>query len=109
MDKRKACGAIAIVAQDTLEKLKVSSLQIQALLRAGAERSTALPANSRPAATVYRFRLLALCDRVRGLPDQRDLVVHGLRSKIRAGHYHVSSRRIVDAIVSRLTANRPPP
>jgi anti-sigma28 factor (negative regulator of flagellin synthesis) len=39
------------------------------------------------------------------LPEQRDIVVHDLRAKIRSGNYFVSSGEIVDALLGRLTAN----
>jgi hypothetical protein len=39
------------------------------------------------------------------LPEQRDIVVHDLRSKIRSGSYYVSSTEIVDALLGRLAAN----
>jgi hypothetical protein len=39
------------------------------------------------------------------LPEQRDIVVHDLRAKIRSGSYFVSSNEIVDALLGRLCAN----
>jgi anti-sigma28 factor (negative regulator of flagellin synthesis) len=39
------------------------------------------------------------------LPEQRDIVVHDLRAKIRSGSYFVSSGEIVDALLGRLAAN----
>lgn len=39
------------------------------------------------------------------LPEERDLVVHDLRTKIRSGNYFVSSTEIVDALLGRLAAN----
>ncbi|HEY7980032.1 MAG TPA: hypothetical protein VID19_00995 [Candidatus Eremiobacteraceae bacterium] len=39
------------------------------------------------------------------LPEERDIVVHDLRAKIRSGSYFVSSTEIVDALLGRLAAN----
>lgn len=39
------------------------------------------------------------------LPEERDLVVHDLRAKVRSGNYFVSSSKIVDALLGRLAAN----
>jgi|SRR5450755_3913164 hypothetical protein len=39
------------------------------------------------------------------LPDERDIVVHDLRSRVREGRYFVSSPEIVDALLGRLVAN----
>jgi hypothetical protein len=39
------------------------------------------------------------------LPEERDLVLHDLRAKIRSGNYFVSSTEIVDALLGRLAAN----
>lgn len=39
------------------------------------------------------------------LPEERDLVVHDLRAKVRSGNYFVSSVEIVDALLGRLAAN----
>ena len=38
------------------------------------------------------------------LPEERDIVVHELRSKVRKGKYFISSREIVDALLGRLAA-----
>jgi len=39
------------------------------------------------------------------LPEQRDIVVHDLRHKIRSGSYYISSTEIVEALLGRLAAN----
>ena len=43
--------------------------------------------------------------RLSELPDERDILVHDLRAKVRRGRYFVSSRDIVDALLGRLTAD----
>ena len=87
--------------------MKISARQVRAVLDAyvhragdavrgrsdtGAIRSKA----SAPDAIRREFEML---------PEQRDIVVHDLRAKIRSGSYFVESSEIVDALLGRLAAN----
>ncbi len=38
------------------------------------------------------------------LPEERDIVVHELRAKVRKGSYFISSKAIVEALLGRLAA-----
>ena len=87
--------------------MKISARQVQAVLDAYAHHAGDAARNrSRAGATPpmaaepdefrHQFELL---------PEQRDIVVHDLRAKVRSGSYFVSSSEIVDALLGRLTAN----
>jgi hypothetical protein len=87
--------------------MKISARQVQAVLdayvRHGHEsgHGHVRPGQRAPHATAS--------DNIRRqfemLPEERDLVVHDLRTKIRSGNYFVSSTEIVDALLGRLAAN----
>ena len=38
------------------------------------------------------------------MPEERDIVVHELRAKVRKGNYFISSAEIVEALLGRLAA-----
>lgn len=87
--------------------MKISARQVQAVLDAYVHHSRESghefvgPGLRVPHATASanirrRFEML---------PEERDLVVHDLRAKIRSGNYFVSSTEIVDALLGRLAAN----
>jgi hypothetical protein len=87
--------------------MKISARQVRAVLAAYVRRD-AQPGRGGITA-MMTFAILKAPDDLRRhfelLPEQRDIVVHDLRSKIRAGNYHVSSSEIVDALLGRLAAN----
>jgi hypothetical protein len=87
--------------------MKISARQVRAVLDAyvhhagGAFRGrpdtgAVQPTAPAPDALRREFELL---------PEQRDIVVHDLRAKIRSGSYFVESSEIVDALLGRLAAN----
>ncbi|HKW44324.1 MAG TPA: hypothetical protein VJN22_01625 [Candidatus Eremiobacteraceae bacterium] len=86
--------------------MKISARQVRAVLDAylrrraataseDGERITGGYTDVAPGEIRRRFELL---------PEERDIVVHDLRAKIRAGSYFVSSSEIVDALLGRLAA-----
>ena len=87
--------------------MKISARQVRAVIdayvhRAGDAarvRSDAVT-NAPKAASTDEFRR-----EFELLPEQRDIVVHDLRAKIRSGSYFVESYEIVDALLGRLAAN----
>ena len=87
--------------------MKISARQVQAVLdsymRHGRE------AGRVHVDAVQREPIAASSDNIRRrfemLPEERDLVVHNLRVKVRSGNYFVSSTEIVDALLGRLAAN----
>jgi hypothetical protein len=85
--------------------MKISARQVRAVLDAYA-RCDAHP--GRGGITSTKGLSLRAPEDVRRqfelLPEQRDIVVHDLRSKIRSGSYYVSSTEIVDALLGRLAA-----
>ena len=87
--------------------MKISARQVQAVIdsyvrhgrevgRARNERDHREPIDADSDNLRRRFELL---------PEERDLVVHDLRAKVRSGSYFVSSTEIVDALLGRLAAN----
>ena len=87
--------------------MKISARQVRAVIDAYVHRAgdalqrrpnvdAMQPAAAAPDALVRELELL---------PEQRDIVVHDLRAKIRSGSYFVESSEIVDALLGRLTAN----
>jgi anti-sigma28 factor (negative regulator of flagellin synthesis) len=87
--------------------MKISARQVRAVLdayvhqagatlRGGSDPTSVQPNASAPDAIRREFELL---------PEQRDIVVHDLRAKIRSGSYFVESSEIVDALLGRLAAN----
>jgi anti-sigma28 factor (negative regulator of flagellin synthesis) len=87
--------------------MKISARQVQAVLDAyvhhagDAARTRSSSSRSQAVApTPDEFRR-----EFELLPEQRDIVVHDLRAKIRSGNYFVSSSEIVDALLGRLTAS----
>ncbi|MDQ2818716.1 MAG: flagellar biosynthesis anti-sigma factor FlgM [Candidatus Eremiobacteraeota bacterium] len=89
--------------------MKIHSSRLQALLHADAQRARSDAVAEKVRRRAHRFHLIALSDQVRRLPDERDLVVHKLRTEIKAGNYHISSGRIVDALLVRLRSTRATP
>jgi hypothetical protein len=87
--------------------MKISARQVRAVLdayvhhagaalRGGSDPTSNQPQAAAPDALRREFELL---------PEQRDIVVHDLRAKIRSGSYFVESSEIVDALLGRLAAN----
>ena len=87
--------------------MKISARQVRAVLDAYAHHAgdamrglpnarANAPSPAAPDAIRREFELL---------PEQRDIVVHDLRAKIRSGSYFVESSEIVDALLGRLAAN----
>ena len=87
--------------------MKISARQVRAVLdayvhhagdamRGRPDARANQPAAAAPDAIRREFELL---------PEQRDIVVHDLRAKIRSGSYFVESSEIVDALLGRLAAN----
>jgi len=83
--------------------LKISSHQVRAALDAyvKAKREDRRP----EAADGEVERVQGLHDRLSELPEEREILVQDLRTKVRRGRYYVSSREIVDALLGRLTAD----
>jgi len=86
--------------------MKISARQVRAVLdeytRYGAHLDCRIPPAAKgiifmaPDVFLRQFELL---------PEQRDIVVHDLRHKIRSGSYYISSTEIVEALLGRLAAN----
>jgi anti-sigma28 factor (negative regulator of flagellin synthesis) len=109
--KLAACDASSLYQRlrgtDGIKVMKISARQVQAVLdsyvRHGREAGRAhIEAGQREP-------IAATSDNIRRqfemLPEERDLVVHDLRAKVRSGNYFVSSTEIVDALLGRLAAN----
>ena len=87
--------------------MKISARQVRAVLDAYV-RHAGDAVRSRPDAGAVQQKAPApdaLRREFELLPEQRDIVVHDLRAKIRSGSYFVESSEIVDALLGRLAAN----
>jgi hypothetical protein len=86
--------------------MKISARQVKAAvdayLRDRLATGTTSKAASPSAVTTKRdeelHRFLNL------MPEERDIVVHELRAKVRKGSYFISSAEIVEALLGRLAA-----
>ena len=89
------------------QSMKISSHQVRAALDAyvSSKRKRESTAATAKAEDGARARVAGLEHRLRDLPEERDTLVHDLRTKIRRGRYFVSSRDIVDALLGRLAAD----
>jgi anti-sigma28 factor (negative regulator of flagellin synthesis) len=86
--------------------VKISSGQVRAALEAYVKtrgQRSSQPPHATP--SVAPSRVDGLHHRLNEMPDERDTLVRELRTKVRHGRYYVSSRRIVDALLGRLTAD----
>lgn len=88
--------------------MKISWHQVRAALDAYAkskgereERPGALGAAERETVVVDRLQR-----EIDAMPDERALLVHSLRTKLRRGSYHVPSLEIVRALLGRLAVDR---
>jgi anti-sigma28 factor (negative regulator of flagellin synthesis) len=92
---------------DGITVMKISARQVRAVLDAYARHVEETGRGRIDAQS--RGSSVAAPDEIRRefemLPEERDIVVHDLRAKIRAGRYFVSSTEIVDALLGRLAAN----
>ena len=87
--------------------MKISARQVRAVLDAYLRQRavTASPDGDRITSAYPEVAPGELRRRFELLPEERDIVVHDLRAKIRAGSYFVSSTEIVDALLGRLAAS----
>lgn len=86
--------------------MKISARQVRAVLDAYARYDVHLDGRMSIATKGMTFAAPDVFRRqFELLPEQRDIVVHDLRHKIRSGSYYISSTEIVDALLGRLAAN----
>jgi anti-sigma28 factor (negative regulator of flagellin synthesis) len=87
--------------------MKISARQVQAVLDSYVRHGRDAGRSNIEAG--QREPVAATSDNIRRqfemLPEERDLVVHDLRAKVRSGNYFVPSTEIVDALLGRLAAN----
>jgi hypothetical protein len=87
--------------------MKISARQVQAALdsyvRYGSKRGEGT--GSRESGSPHPTAPEEIRRQFELLPEERDIVVHDLRAKIRSGNYFVSSKKIVDALLGRLAAS----
>jgi len=89
-----------------VESMKISAHEARAALDAyinARARRISKGTLSEPAG--LSLPVAALQRQLHGLPDERELLVKGLRARVRRGNYHVSSDEIVNALLGRLTAD----
>jgi hypothetical protein len=87
--------------------LKISSHQVRAALNAyvKGKRQGMSPLPSHPSGSDGPMPFDGLANRLNELPEEREILVHDLRTQVRRGRYFVSGRDIVDALLGRLTAD----
>lgn len=87
--------------------LKISSHQVRAALNAyvKGKRHGMSPSSPDASGGESPMPFEGLANHLSNLPEEREILVHDLRAKVRRGHYFVSGRKIVDALLGRLTAD----
>jgi anti-sigma28 factor (negative regulator of flagellin synthesis) len=85
--------------------VKISTEQVRAALEAYVKTKRGKRTESGDSAAESGAPVDGLQRRLHDMPDERDIIVHDLRTKVRHGAYFVPSRAIVDALLGRLTAD----
>jgi len=85
--------------------VKISTEQVRAALEAYVKTKRGKRRADDGASDAASARVDGLQRVVHDMPDERDIIVHDLRTKVRHGAYFVPSRAIVDALLGRLTAD----
>lgn len=87
--------------------MKISADQVRAALKAyvTGRQKEGFPSQPSPAAAAPSVAVDQLQQRLDAMPEERAVLVQGLKSQVRRGRYHVASLDIVNALLGRLTAD----